>query len=113
MDWADRNYKIWEGSTREMDMIQHTIENISNTYKNPVISTSVICSVLVMALLIGLYEFAVYRLVSHRAFYNLYSDSSAVYIHNYLMSAVKYCDYSGNDRRPGHIKVQDGSQRSG
>ncbi len=70
MDWADRNYKIWEGSTREMDMIQHTIENISNTYKNPVISTSVICSVLVMALLIGLYEFAVYRLVSHRAFYN-------------------------------------------
>ena len=98
MDWADRNYKIWEGSTREMDMIQHTIENISNTYKNPVISTSVICSVLVMALLIGLYEFAVYRLVS---------------IHNYLMSAVKYCDYSGNDRRPGHIKVQDGSQRSG
>lgn len=70
MDWADRNYKIWEGSTREMDMIQHMIENISNTYKNPVISTSVICSVLVMALLIGLYEFAVYRLVSHRAFYN-------------------------------------------
>lgn len=53
-----------------MNVIQYTIENISNTYKNPVINTSVICSVLVMALLIGMYEFVVYRLVSHRAFYN-------------------------------------------
>lgn len=53
-----------------MNLIEHTIENISNTYKNPIISTSVITSVLLMALLIGLYEFTVYRLVSHRAFYN-------------------------------------------
>ncbi|MDE6916314.1 MAG: DUF4956 domain-containing protein [Lachnospiraceae bacterium] len=53
-----------------MNVIQHTIENISSTYKNPIISTSVISSVLLMALLIGLYEFSVYRLVSHRAFYN-------------------------------------------
>lgn len=53
-----------------MDIIQFIIENISNTYKNPVISTSVIGSVLVMTLLLGMYEFAVYRLVSHRAFYN-------------------------------------------
>lgn len=53
-----------------MDIIQYTIENISNAYKNPVISTSVISAVLFMALLTGMYEFAVYRLVSHRAFYN-------------------------------------------
>ena len=53
-----------------MDIIQRTIDNISNTYKNPIVSTSVISSVLFMALLIGMYEFAVYRLVSHRAFYN-------------------------------------------
>lgn len=53
-----------------MDIIQYIIENINNTYKNPVISTSVIGSVLVMTLLLGMYEFAVYRLVSHRAFYN-------------------------------------------
>lgn len=53
-----------------MNVFQYVIDNISNAYKNPQLSTSVICSVLLMALLTGMYEFMVYRFVSHRAFYN-------------------------------------------
>lgn len=53
-----------------MSIIPETFENIVNSYKNPVLGTSVISSVLLVALIIGMYEFTVYRLVSHRAFYN-------------------------------------------
>lgn len=45
-------------------------ENISNTYSNSAIDTSKILSVLLIVTLLSFFEFAVYRLVSHRAFYN-------------------------------------------
>jgi hypothetical protein len=53
-----------------MQSMIHVLENITNSYENPVLTTSVILSVLLMVLFMSLYEFAVYRLVSHRAFYN-------------------------------------------
>lgn len=45
-------------------------ENIQNGYNNPGLNSSVIGSVLLMVLLLCAWEFIVYRLVSHRAFYN-------------------------------------------
>ena len=53
-----------------MDTINATLENILNSYYNSIIYTSVIAGVLLVVLLLSLYEFLVYRLVSHRAFYN-------------------------------------------
>ena len=45
-------------------------ENISNTYSNSAIDTAKILSVLLIVTVLSFFEFAVYRLVSHRAFYN-------------------------------------------
>ena len=53
-----------------MDILGRTFGNIFNTYSNSAVDTSKILSVLIMALILSFFEFAVYRLVSHRAFYN-------------------------------------------
>ncbi|MDE6622364.1 MAG: DUF4956 domain-containing protein [Lachnospiraceae bacterium] len=53
-----------------MNILKYTLENITNTYGNEIVGTNVILSVLFMVLALGIYEFVVYRLVSHRAFYN-------------------------------------------
>lgn len=53
-----------------MNILRYTLENIVHVYESPVIGTDVILSVLIMVMVLGAYEFAVYRLVSHRAFYN-------------------------------------------
>ena len=45
-------------------------ENIINYYANESISTSTIVSVLFMVAILAIYEFFVYRMVSHRSFYN-------------------------------------------
>ena len=45
-------------------------ENIINSYANESISTSTILSVLLMVMILAIYEFFVYRMVSHRSFYN-------------------------------------------
>ena len=45
-------------------------ENIINNYSNASITTSTILSVLLMVTLLAIYEFFVYRFVSHRSFYN-------------------------------------------
>lgn len=50
--------------------LKYIIENIVSVYKYSGIETSVIYSVLLMVLILSIYEFIVYRLVSHRAFYN-------------------------------------------
>ena len=46
------------------------IENIINYYANESITTSTIVSVLLMVAILAIYEFFVYRMVSHRSFYN-------------------------------------------
>ena len=45
-------------------------ENIINSYANESITTNTIISVLVMVAILAIYEFFVYRMVSHRSFYN-------------------------------------------
>ena len=50
--------------------MENTIKNIIDSYYNPALYTSVVVSVLIVVLLLSIYEFIVYRLVSHRAFYN-------------------------------------------
>lgn len=53
-----------------MNIISSTLENIANSYRNPILGTRIIVVVLFMVLILSIYEFVVYRLVSHRAFYN-------------------------------------------
>ena len=45
-------------------------ENIINSYANESITTGTIISVLLMVAILAIYEFFVYRMVSHRSFYN-------------------------------------------
>ena len=45
-------------------------ENIINSYSNESITTTTIISVLLMVLVLAIYEFFIYRFVSHRSFYN-------------------------------------------
>lgn len=53
-----------------MNLIQSVLNNIASTYSNDAVSTKIILSVLLMVLALSVYEFIVYRLVSHRNFYN-------------------------------------------
>ena len=46
------------------------IDNLLNTYSNSSITTGTILTVLLMVLFMGVYEFMIYRFVSHRSFYN-------------------------------------------
>lgn len=50
--------------------MKELFENIINTYSNESITTLTILTVLFVVLLLGVYEFFVYRYVSHRSFYN-------------------------------------------
>ena len=45
-------------------------ENIINTYSNEYVTTTTILSVLLMVSLLSIYEFIIYRKVSHRSFYS-------------------------------------------
>ncbi len=53
-----------------MNIIQSIFNRIASTYSNDAVSTGVILAVLLMVLVLSVYEFIVYRLVSHRAFYS-------------------------------------------
>lgn len=53
-----------------MNIISSMWEKLANSYSNPLLETKVIILVLFMTLILSGYEYVVYRLVSHRAFYN-------------------------------------------
>lgn len=53
-----------------MNYLRAIIENIREFYTSEMIPATVILSVLFVVLVLSIYEFAVYRLVSHRSFYN-------------------------------------------
>ncbi len=53
-----------------MNIFRHALANILNVYQNQAIDTTVVLSVLMVVLLLSMYEFLIYRVVSHRAFYN-------------------------------------------
>ena len=53
-----------------MNAVVRAVEKLTGAFQNPVLGTGVVLSVLFMVLFLSVYEFVVYRLVSHRAFYN-------------------------------------------
>ena len=65
-------------------------ENIINSYANESVTTSTIVSVLLMVAILAIYEFFVYRMVSHRSFYNK-SFNITVAILPFLISAIILC----------------------
>lgn len=73
-----------------MDIINNTLENVSNHYFNPGLYTSIIMSVLVFVLILSAYEFIVYRLVSHRAFYNR-SFNISIAVLPFFISTIVLC----------------------
>ena len=48
--------------------MQNILENITNSFTSNAITMSVIVAVLIMTLILSVYEFIVYRFVSHRSF---------------------------------------------
>lgn len=65
-------------------------ENIRNAYYSPGIYTSVIVSVLIFVLILSTYEFIVYRLVSHRSFYNR-SFNICIAVLPFFISTIVLC----------------------
>ena len=65
-------------------------ENIINMYSNESITTVTIISVLLMVLFLALYEFLVYRFVSHRSFYNK-SFNITIAILPFFISTIILC----------------------
>ena len=65
-------------------------ENIINAYANESISTSTILSVLLMVAILAIYEFLIYRMVSHRSFYNK-SFNITTAILPFFISAIILC----------------------
>lgn len=53
-----------------MEQITAIFDHIGSSYKDGEITTTVILSVLMVTAVLAIYEFLVYRFVSHRAFYN-------------------------------------------
>lgn len=65
-------------------------ENIINTYSNESITTVTIISVLLMVLFLAVYEFFIYRFVSHRSFYNK-SLNVTIAILPFFISTIVLC----------------------
>lgn len=65
-------------------------KNIINTYSNESINTTLIISVLVMVLFLSIYEFLIYRFVSHRSFYNK-SFNITITILPFFISTIIMC----------------------
>lgn len=53
-----------------MNIIVNILDSIKTNFSSPLISASVIISVLIMVALVSAYEFVIYKLVSHRTMYN-------------------------------------------
>lgn len=73
-----------------MNILSKTIDNIFNSYSNQTIGTAQIISVLLVVLILALYEFVVYRVVSHRAFYNK-SFNICIVIMPFFIATIVMC----------------------
>lgn len=71
-----------------MNVFGKAVENIFNSYTSHQIETERIMAVLIMVLVLALYEFVVYRAVSHRAFYNKSFNISIVAIPFFIATIV-------------------------
>ena len=65
-------------------------ENIMNSYSNESITTGTILAVLIIVAILAIYEFFVYRFVSHRSFYNK-SFNITIAILPFFISAIILC----------------------
>ncbi|MBP5679102.1 MAG: DUF4956 domain-containing protein [Bacilli bacterium] len=65
-------------------------ENLFNVYSNESITTSTILSVLLMVTILSVYEFFVYRFISHRSFYNK-SYNITIAILPYFIATIILC----------------------
>ena len=52
-----------------MEKIKYLIGVLKSGFNTPALETSTIAAVLIMSIILGLYEYAVYRIVSHKGFY--------------------------------------------
>lgn len=66
------------------------LENLISTYSNESITTTTIVTMLGMVLFLAIYEFVVYRFVSHRSFYNK-SFNIAVAVLPFFISSIILC----------------------
>lgn len=73
-----------------MNLIQSVLRNIASTYSSDAIGTKVILSVLLMVLVLSVYEFIVYGLISHRNFYNK-SFTISIAILPFFISTIILC----------------------
>ena len=73
-----------------MNIISKTIDNIFNSYSNQTLGTVQIVSVLLVVLVLAMYEFVVYRVVSHRAFYNK-SFNICIVILPFFIATIVMC----------------------
>lgn len=71
-------------------MIDHIFENMEGAFRNPGLGTSVIMTVLVMVLFLAVYEFFVYRVVSHRSLYNK-SFHISISVLPFFISTIVLC----------------------
>lgn len=70
--------------------MNNVLENIRNFYYSPGIYTSAIVSVLIFVLILSTYEFIIYRIVSHRSFYNR-SFNICIAILPFFISTIVLC----------------------
>ncbi len=73
-----------------MNILSRAFENIFHSYTNQILGTAQIVSVLLVVLVLALYEFAVYRVVSHRAFYNK-SFNICIVILPFFVATIVMC----------------------
>lgn len=73
-----------------MNQIQSVLNNIASTYSSDAVNTKIIFSVLCMVLVLSAYEFIVYRLVSHRNFYNK-SFNISIAVLPFFISTIILC----------------------
>lgn len=73
-----------------MNNIISVFENIKNLYSNVSLTTTTLLSVLLMVLVLGIYEFFIYRYVSHRSFYNK-SFNISIAIIPFFISTIILC----------------------
>ncbi|MBE5865150.1 MAG: DUF4956 domain-containing protein [Lachnospiraceae bacterium] len=73
-----------------MNYINKIAETISNNYENATITTATLLSVLTVVLALAVYEYIIYRVVSHRAFYNK-SFNITIAIIPFFISTIILC----------------------
>lgn len=74
-----------------MDVVINQIfENVEGAFHNPGIGVSVIAAVLIMVLFLAVYEFFVYRVVSHRSLYNK-SFHISISVLPFFISTIVLC----------------------